>query len=70
MAIMSFAGRDATEEFNMVHDSDVVEKYGHTRSHTRTRHKTCTYTHTNSHSRIPPPAPETVIGTLAPKSKL
>jgi len=42
MAIMSFAGRDATEEFNMVHDSDVVEKY----------------------------APETVIGTLAPKSKL
>jgi len=27
MAIMSFAGRDATEEFNMLHDSDVIEKY-------------------------------------------
>jgi len=27
MAIMTFAGKDATEEFNMVHDSGVVEKY-------------------------------------------
>jgi len=27
MAIMSFAGRDATEEFNMVHEKGVVEKY-------------------------------------------
>jgi flavocytochrome c len=27
MAIMTFAGRDATEEFNMVHDDGVVEKY-------------------------------------------
>jgi len=27
MAIMTFAGRDATEEFNMVHDEGVVEKY-------------------------------------------
>lgn len=27
MAIMTFAGRDATEEFNMLHDKDVVEKY-------------------------------------------
>lgn len=27
MAIMAFAGRDATEEFNMVHDKGVVEKY-------------------------------------------
>jgi len=42
MAIMAFAGRDATEEFNMVHDEGVVEKY----------------------------APETIIGTLKPASKL
>jgi len=42
MAIMTFAGRDATEEFNMVHEDGVVQKY----------------------------AAETVIGTLAPKSKL
>lgn len=27
MAIMAFAGRDATEEFNMVHDKGVIEKY-------------------------------------------
>jgi len=27
MAIMSFAGRDATEEFNMVHEAGVIEKY-------------------------------------------
>lgn len=27
MAIMTFAGRDATEEFNMLHDSNVVSKY-------------------------------------------
>jgi len=27
MAIMSFAGRDATEEFNMVHEPGVIEKY-------------------------------------------
>lgn len=27
MAIMAFAGRDATEEFNMVHDEGVIEKY-------------------------------------------
>lgn len=27
MAIMSFAGRDASEEFNMVHDKGVIEKY-------------------------------------------
>jgi cytochrome b involved in lipid metabolism len=27
MAIMAFAGRDATEEFNMVHEEGVVEKY-------------------------------------------
>lgn len=27
MAIMAFAGRDATEEFNMVHDDGVVQKY-------------------------------------------
>lgn len=27
MAILSFAGRDATEEFNMVHDEGVVQKY-------------------------------------------
>eukprot|EP00808_Paulinella_micropora_P015916 g42964.t1 len=26
MAIMSFAGRDATEEFNMLHDADVIQK--------------------------------------------
>lgn len=42
MAIMAFAGRDATTEFNMVHEAGVVEKY----------------------------APETVIGMLAPSSKL
>lgn len=42
MAIMTFAGRDATEEFNMVHEEGVVQKY----------------------------AAETVIGKLAPKSKL
>mmetsp|Transcript_5000 Transcript_5000/g.12052 ORF Transcript_5000/g.12052 Transcript_5000/m.12052 type:complete len:621 (-) Transcript_5000:391-2253(-) len=27
MAIMTFAGKDASEEFNMVHDKNVVEKY-------------------------------------------
>jgi len=27
MAIMTFAGRDATHEFNMLHDKNVVEKY-------------------------------------------
>jgi len=27
MAIMSFAGRDATEEFNMVHEGGVLQKY-------------------------------------------
>jgi cytochrome b involved in lipid metabolism len=27
MAIMAFAGRDATEEFNMVHEEGVVAKY-------------------------------------------
>jgi flavocytochrome c len=27
MAIMTFAGRDATEEFNMVHDKNVIDKY-------------------------------------------
>jgi len=27
MAIMTFAGRDATEEFNMLHDRGVVAKY-------------------------------------------
>jgi flavocytochrome c len=27
MAIMAFVGRDATEEFNMVHDEGVVQKY-------------------------------------------
>lgn len=27
MAILAFAGRDATEEFNMVHDEGVVQKY-------------------------------------------
>jgi flavocytochrome c len=42
MAIMAFAGRDATEEFNMVHEEGVVQKY----------------------------ASETIIGTLAPASKL
>jgi len=42
MAIMAFAGRDATEEFNMVHEEGVVEKY----------------------------AKETIIGKLAPSSKL
>jgi len=30
MAILSFAGRDATEEFNMVHDEGVVQKYAPT----------------------------------------
>jgi flavocytochrome c len=30
MAIMSFAGRDASEEFNMVHDEGVIEKYAPT----------------------------------------
>jgi succinate dehydrogenase/fumarate reductase flavoprotein subunit len=42
MAIMAFAGRDATEEFNMVHEEGVVQKY----------------------------ASETIIGKLAPASKL
>jgi flavocytochrome c len=27
MAIMTFAGKDSTEEFNMVHDKNVVDKY-------------------------------------------
>ena len=27
MALMTFAGKDATEEFNMVHAPDVIEKY-------------------------------------------
>ncbi|KAF4649364.1 hypothetical protein FOL47_002151, partial [Perkinsus chesapeaki] len=27
LAIMTFAGKDATKEFNMIHPSDVVEKY-------------------------------------------
>lgn len=27
MAVMTFAGKDASEEFNMVHDRNVVEKY-------------------------------------------
>jgi flavocytochrome c len=27
MALMTFAGRDATEEFNMLHDKNTVEKY-------------------------------------------
>eukprot|EP00457_Paulinella_chromatophora_P015914 gb/GEZN01016618.1/.p2 GENE.gb/GEZN01016618.1/~~gb/GEZN01016618.1/.p2 ORF type:complete len:175 (-),score=23.58 gb/GEZN01016618.1/:228-752(-) len=30
MAIMSFAGRDATEEFNMLHDEEVIAKYAPT----------------------------------------
>jgi len=32
MAIMAFAGRDATEEFNMVHEEGIVDKYA---AHTR-----------------------------------
>jgi len=27
MAIMTFAGRDASEEFNMLHDKGVIAKY-------------------------------------------
>lgn len=27
MAVMTFAGRDASEEFNMLHEKNVVEKY-------------------------------------------
>ncbi len=27
LAIMTFAGKDATEEFNMLHPPDVVKKY-------------------------------------------
>jgi len=27
MAIMAFAGRDATEEFNMVHEEGVLERF-------------------------------------------
>merc|ERR1712054_263633 len=27
LAIMTFAGKDATEEFNMIHPPDVIEKY-------------------------------------------
>lgn len=42
LAIMTFAGADATEEFNMLHEKTVIEKY----------------------------APEVVIGTLKPGSKL
>jgi flavocytochrome c len=42
MAIMTFAGRDASEEFNMLHDKGVIAKY----------------------------APNTIIGTVKPKSKL
>lgn len=42
MAIMTFAGKDASEMFNMVHESDVIEKF----------------------------APECVIGTLKPSSKM
>jgi succinate dehydrogenase/fumarate reductase flavoprotein subunit len=42
MAIMTFAGKDATEMFDMVHEAGTLEKY----------------------------APETIIGTLAPSSKL
>ena len=42
MAIMTFAGKDASEMFNMVHEGDVIEKF----------------------------APECVIGTLKPSSKM
>jgi len=42
MAIVTFAGKDASEEFNMLHEKTVIEKY----------------------------APEVVIGTLKPSSKL
>jgi len=42
MAIMTFAGKDATEMFEMVHEDDVIEKF----------------------------APECVIGTLKPSSKM
>lgn len=27
LAILTFAGKDATEEFNMIHPPDVIEKY-------------------------------------------
>merc|ERR1711959_617687 len=27
LAILTFAGRDATEEFNMIHPPDVIDKY-------------------------------------------
>jgi cytochrome b involved in lipid metabolism len=27
MAIVTFAGKDATEEFNMLHEETVIEKY-------------------------------------------
>jgi cytochrome b involved in lipid metabolism len=42
MAILTFAGKDATEMFEMVHEDDVIEKF----------------------------APECVIGTVKPSSKM
>ncbi len=27
LAILTFAGKDATEEFNMIHPPDVIQKY-------------------------------------------